>query len=183
MEHRYKAESMKFLLKPKHWKAAREIVSMMKEAEAKVVSQFWQEVGVRLKKKGWLIKPEYFEANNIRGIWSPIPNWPEHVYYDMGQTVEAGRRYLYCEISIEKLDKRARNLMKKLQASRLEDVRFSLDSKGRGVYREFTPTSEPEDWPMYGKEAAALADEVTQKCESFLSAVDPLVSRTKRRAS
>ncbi len=142
MGHRYKAESMKFLLEPKHWKAAREIVSMMKEAEAEVVSKFWQEVGVRLKKRGRLIKPEYFEANNIRGIWSSIPNWPEHVYFDTGQTVEAGRRYLYCEISIETVDKRARNLLKKLRASPLEYLQFFHDREAWRVYREFTPTSE-----------------------------------------
>lgn len=173
------AELMRFLKTPKHWKSAREIVSMMKLAEAEVVRELWHEVGVRLKQKGRLEDPQYSVENNLKYISSPVIDWPEYVSFDIGQSVEAGRRYLYCEIFIEIADKRSRGLLKRLKA---EEFLSWQDSVSKYFYREFTTSLEPEDWPMHGRKTMkVLADEITQKGTEFLSEVGRLIKRERRK--
>jgi hypothetical protein len=181
MKSGYDAEAMKFLMEPKHWKRAREIVSTMKEAESNVVQELWHEVGLRLKKKGRLLDPQYFIENNYTGIWSHVANWLEYAYFDVGQGVEGGRRYLYCELDLEKADRRSGGLLKKFKAASIGDLQFGQDSDTHHIYREFTAQSEPEDWPMNGNKGVIdLANELAQKSAEFLSDAGQLIKRGKR---
>jgi hypothetical protein len=177
----YDAERIKFLLKPKHWKAAREIVILMEQVEQKVSRDFWREVEARLKKRSRGIGPEYFDENNSKGLWAHIPYLVGDIYFDIGQAVETGRHYYYCEIAGPRKDKRAKALFRKLEGATIADVKFWQNSEEAFAYREFTPTGDPNDWPLYGKKYMAdLADEFGERAISFLNDVKSVVKRSNR---
>lgn len=181
MRNGYDAESMKVLMKPKNWKKAREIVVLMKEAEAKVIQELWLEVGKCIKQKGKLIKPQYFLNNNYKGIWGHIAHWPENVYFDIGQGLEGGRRLLYCDLGLDKTDKRSRGLLRKFKTASVGDFQFVEEGETIYIYREFTTSSEPEDWPINGKKGLiVLAEEIAKKGTDFISDANRLIKQRKR---